>query len=471
MARRQQPRSRNWRAVVAGVVACWSAVAAAAAASAHHVHPGEPLPTLAPGDLVTLAAGHHQGPWLVSVADVTLSAEPGAVLDGGGSGSALTLSAPGIRVEGLWVRNVGSNADLYTPDAAFALDGCDGCSLQRVGAGAPGDGVSAALRIEASADVVVDTLRAYGSGFGPGVTSYQAAGLDLATLELTGFLDGLYLERSDDLQVRDATINDSKRYGVHLMFNRGSRLHHVRVVGGAVGSAIMYGRDTLVSDFVAAQHVGPMAFGLLVQEERESRVERATLSGNTIGLLAVAATGLQVDDSDFVGNGFGVLLQRLPAAFDELDAGDDTSLVISASRFLRNAFDVALDDERADVRVHGNAYDRAAALDLDGDGWLDLSHVVGTSLAALAARVPDVSLLAFGPALVLWEGLEARVPGVRFSMLADPAPRRYDPTTSAQSPERRRSTFVLLAALPLLGSARALWWPGVAANRRHGARP
>ncbi len=408
---------------------------------------GQALPRLAAGDVVRLAPGVHGGPWRIDVPDVTLLAEAGAVLDGGGLGSALRLGAPGIRVVGLHVVGVGPDGDLYEPDAAFALDGCHGCALETVSAAA----VSAALRIEDSDDVRVAGLHATGSGAGPGVTAYNAPGLSLHDLHLEGFLDGLYLERSDGLRVTEATLVGSGRYGVHLMFNRGAHVERVDATGGGVGSAVMYGRDTLLRQVTFSGHHGPMAFGLLVQEERGARIEDATLRSNTIGLLALAAPGLVVVGADFDANGFGAVLQRLPAAFDTGDPAQDTSLVIEASRFQRNAFDLALDDDAADVRLRGNAYDRAPPLDLDGDGRLDLQYVVGTSLGALAARVPDVSLLAFGPAMVLWEALEARVPGVRFGMLADPEPRA---SVSLRAAGANRTWG--LALVPLAGVAWAL---------------
>ena len=465
MRRRAASRSAGTAArVFVSLLVLVGAAAAGAEAATLRVLPGEPLPTHAVGDELVLTAGRHTGPWQIDVPDVTLRAEPGATLDGGGVGSALTLAAPGIRVVGLHVVGVGPDGDLYAPDAAFRLEHCHGCRLEGVRAGAPGDGVSAALWIEASDDVRVVGLHAFGSGVGPGATTFEAPGLVLERVRLEGFLDGMYLERSDGLRVLDAVLLGSVRYGVHLMFNRGALLERVRAADGGVGSAVMYGRGTELREVVFEGHTGPMAFGLLVQEERDVRIEGATLRGNTIGLLAVAAPGLVLTGADVDANGFGAVLQRLPAAFDARDADLDTTLSIEASRFRRNAFDLALDDDGADVALRGNAYDRAPPLDLDGDGTLDAPFVVGTSLGALAARVPDVSLLAFGPAMVLWEAFESRVPGVRFGLLVDPSPR-----AGASEPSERAALTWLLALLPAAGAAWALrptWAP--AAGRGEG---
>jgi nitrous oxidase accessory protein len=412
-----------------------------AAAAEIRVLPGEALPALAPGDVVVLAPGRHEGPWRVTVQGVTLRAEPGAVLDGLGLGSALELRAPGITVEGLTVTGVGPERDLYEPDAAAYLHGCHGCEVR----GLRAHGVTAGFRVQDSDDVVIAGADMSGDGRGPGVTAYYAPGLRVEDVTLHGFLDGVYLERSDDLRVQRATITGSQRYGVHLMFSAGGVVEQVVAQGGGVGSAVMYGRATVLRDARFEGHGGPMAFGLLVQEEANVVIERVELARNTIGLLAIRAPGLEVRDVDFDANGFGALLKRVPATWRSSVDDGPTTLRIVDSRFRRNAFDLAVDDDEADVHVAGNAYDRAPPLDLGGDGVLDAPHVVGASLAALAARVPDVSLMAFGPSIALWEAVEARVPGARWSTLADMRPRAEATVRDA----RARWTWALLAPLAL----------------------
>src|SRR5690606_37684915 len=72
----------------------------------------------APGDSIRLAAGRHAGPVVV---DRTLSllGEEGAVLAGPGSGRAVTVSAPDVRVQGLEI--TGAGIDLPAMDAAILV--------------------------------------------------------------------------------------------------------------------------------------------------------------------------------------------------------------------------------------------------------------------------------------------------------------------------------------------------------------
>ncbi|MDZ7706851.1 MAG: hypothetical protein U5J97_02950 [Trueperaceae bacterium] len=62
-------------------------------------------------------------------------------------------------MHGLSVRDAGSVADLYAPDAAAWLLGCDGCRLTDLDAA----GTPAGLRIEDSSDVRIEGARLSGA--------------------------------------------------------------------------------------------------------------------------------------------------------------------------------------------------------------------------------------------------------------------------------------------------------------------
>jgi nitrous oxidase accessory protein len=397
-------------ALALALTALWAAPAVAREVA---LAAGEPLPALEPGDVVLLGPGVHPGPWVVDVADVTLRGA-GAVLDGGGIGSALTLSAPRIVVEGLRIVGVGPVADLYAPDAAVAAFGCHGCVL--FGVSAPG--TTTAVRIEDARDARIEDLDATGDGRGPGVTAFETPGLVVQGGRLTGFLDGLYLERADGGRVADVAVVRSVRYGLHVMFTVGVELVGNRVVDGGVGSAVMYGRGARIEGNLLAGHRAPMAFGLLLQEEADAHAIGNEVRGNAVGLLLVAAPGARVDGGTIAENGVGALLQRAPVA-----GAAASSVAIAGAAFEGNAADVAVDDPDAALTLHGNTYDRAARLDLDRDGVVDVAHVATSAFAASAARQPDLALLAHGPGIALWGRLEAQVPGVRAAAFVDAAPR------------------------------------------------
>jgi nitrous oxidase accessory protein len=360
---------------------------------------------------VHLAPGAYAGPWEIDVAGVRVEAD-GATLTGPANGSALILAAPDVEVRGLAVRDAGAAFDLYAPDAAVWLLGCDRCRL----AGLETRGTPAGLRIESSRDVRVAGARLHGGPEGPGVTAYQADGLEIVDADVQGFLDGIYVERSDDVRIAASEVRGARRYGLHVMFGAGLEVSETTVAGGGVGSAVMYGRNARLTGNRFFGHVGPLAYGLLLQEMDGAVVEDTALTGNTVGALVVSAADVRIVGGTIEGAGTGLLVRRTP------DAAAST-LRVRGVRFAGNVADVAVDDPDAAVTLRGNAFDAASPLDRDGDGVSDAPYLPTSSFALLSTREPDLSLFAGSPGVRLWEAAEATVPGLRMASLHDPAPR------------------------------------------------
>lgn len=428
--------------------------AAGTGGATHRLAPGDPWPRLAEGDRVVLAPGRYPGPWEIEVPGVRIDAD-GAELAGPPDGSALVLAAPGIEVHGLRVRDGGRVADLYAPDAAVWLVGCHGCRLEGIDtAGTPGG-----LRIEASRDVTVANARLAGAADGPGLTAYLADGLRVEATRVTGWLDGIYVERSDDVRIVDATVAGARRYGLHAMFGRGLEVVDTVVQGGGVGSAVMYGRDALLLRDRFEGHVGPLAYGLLLQEMAGAVVRDSEMVDNTVGMLVVSAPDVRLEGNELRGSGTGLLVRRTPDAA--------TSAVrATGNRFFANVADVAVDDPDAAVTLVGNGYDAASRLDRDGDGVSDAAYLPTSSFALLSSRTPDLSLFALSSGVRLWEAAEASVPGLRMATLHDPAPHLL-PRASRRTDETAGTlAAAALIAVALAGGAVLSGRPGRPAARR-----
>jgi len=403
--------------------------------------PGDPFPELEAGQTVVLAPGTYAGPWAIRAENVTVEGQ-NAVIVGPSDGSAVQLLAAGIHVKDLRIEDAGTVADLYAPDAGFWLVNCNGCVLERVSTFNTPSG----LRIESSPNVrVLDSVLESGAN-GPGVTAYQSSGLRLENLTTRGFLDGVYVERSDDVEIQGAEIQVASRYGLHVMFAADLRITGSTVSGGGVGSAVMYGRDALLEDNVLMGHEGPLAYGLLVHEMSNVTARHNRIENNTVGLLIVSSQGVHVEGNDVHASGTGILVRRTP--------GEATSdVMLTANTFISNVGDVAVDDPEAAIELLGNAFDRASALDRNHDGISDVPVLPTSSFALLQTRQPDLSLFAMNPGVLLWEAAEAWVPAVRLAQLHDPLPQR---TALERRPAGAPLTTALRVALVLLTLGLAL---------------
>ncbi len=75
-----------------------------------------------------MLAGVHRGSFAITL-PVHLRGEPGAVLEGPGQGTVLTVSADGVTVADLVVR--GSGADLFEDDAVILLAEVEDVTIER----------------------------------------------------------------------------------------------------------------------------------------------------------------------------------------------------------------------------------------------------------------------------------------------------------------------------------------------------
>ena len=430
-----RPRPAAWALLLLAVLAG----AAAAQGDRVALAPGEAWPDLTPGATVALAPGTYEGPWTIDVPDVVLEGA-GAILRGPREGSALRLFASGVVVRDLTIDGGGTNPDLYAPDAAAWLLDCHACRLE----GVTTSGTPAGLRIEASRDVRVDAAQLRGGPDGPGVTAYQAPNLALTDLDVAGFLDGAYLERSNGVRVDGGTVRGARRYGLHVMFSADAHLRDVAVTDGGVGSAVMYARDARIENVRFGGHRGPLAYGLLLQEMDGATVRDVALHDNTIGALIVSSRGVRVAGGTVTGNGTGLLVRRA-------DGAETSAVRIEGATFARNVGDVAVDDPEAAVALRGNAFDAASPLDRDRDGVSDVAHLPTSTFALLTSRTPDLSLFALNPGVTAWEAAERRVPALRTARLRDPAPRV--PSRAAAPPTPSDGGRPALAGLVALALA------------------
>jgi nitrous oxidase accessory protein len=233
---------------------------------------GPLLLSLALAAPVLKLTGEVEGPLVLSTPGLVVEGE-GAVLRGT-RWHTLSLLAPGIRVRGLEVVGAGKEEDFFEPDAAIYLKGCEGCLLE----GVEVEGAPTAVRVEDSPKAEVRGLKARGLGRSPGVLVYRSPETAVEGSQLSGYMDAIYVEYSPGMRIRENLLEKNGRYGFHVMFSWEVRVEANLSRENAVGNAVMH-----------VDHKTPIGYGLLVQDERQSRVEANLFLGNTLGLVLLAS--------------------------------------------------------------------------------------------------------------------------------------------------------------------------------------
>jgi nitrous oxidase accessory protein len=306
------------------------------------VRPGGPIPALSaalqlarPGDTIVVQAGIYREPRIVIAVPVTILGEGGPVFDGGGDHEILTVTADGVTIRGLTVRNVGPS---HTEDrAGIRLDGVRGCTI--------------------------------------------------AENRLLGTFFGIYAARSSDCAVVDNSFEGqgasqtTSGNAIHLFYSERFTVARNRIRGHRDGVYLEFSPHTTIADNESTRN---LRYGLLLKEIKDSRVQGNLFARNTVGVYAEGSDRNAVEDNQFLRNGWAVRLMA--------DATDNS---FRRNRFEGNSFDVATNSTLGGAGVFAeNYWDGYSGYDLDRDGFGDVPYrPVGLFSVLVEQSEPSIILL------------------------------------------------------------------------------
>jgi nitrous oxidase accessory protein len=157
---------------------------------------------------------------------------------------------------------------------------------------------------------------------------------------------------------------------------------------------------------------GPAAYGLLLKEIKDSRIERNLLARNTVGLFAEGADRMVVEGNQFLRNGWALRLMA--------DATDNS---FRHNRFEGNTFDVATNSRVSSPSSFAeNYWDAYAGYDLDRDGFGDVPFRPVRLFSVLVEQNEPMLILLRSFFLDLLEAAERIVPVLTPAALMDSRP-------------------------------------------------
>ena len=157
---------------------------------------------------------------------------------------------------------------------------------------------------------------------------------------------------------------------------------------------------------------GPAAYGLLLKEIKDSRIEDNVLAHNTVGLFAEGVDRTQIEGNQFVGNGWAIRLMA--------DATDND---FRHNRFVENTFDVATNSRTSSPSTFAeNYWDAYVGYDLDRDGFGDVPFPPVRLFSVLVEQNEPLLILLRSFFLDLLEAAERIMPVLTPEALVDSRP-------------------------------------------------
>jgi nitrous oxidase accessory protein len=384
------------------------------------------LARAAPGDVLELAPGVSSGP-LVIDRPVTLSGQSGVVVDGGGKGRVIEVTAEGARLSRLTIRH--SGIDLAQMDA--------GVFLGRTAKGAIVEDLSLednliGIMVWGAEDSIIRRNVIRGrhdlrtSEAGNGVYVWNAPGARVENNDITMGQDGIFVTNSRRNVFRGNVLHDV-RFAIHYMYTNDSEVSFNRTYGNHVGLALMYSDRLIVR---GNRSEGDRDEGILFNFANHSVIEdNAVVHGGQKCVFIYNANFNAFRRNWFEGCEIGV----------HFTAGSEHN-VITENAFINNRNQVKYVGTRAlDWSVHGrgNYWSDNPAFDLNGDGVADVAYRPNDLVDRVVWINPAAKLLLNSPAVEALRWAQAQFPALHPGGVIDSAPLMAPPHVASVDMETK----------------------------------
>ena len=315
-----------------------------------------------PGDTVTIAAGTHREPTIVVDKPLTIVGELGATLDGGRATHILRIESDDVTVRGLTFVNVSPS---HLEDrAAIRVGEVKRCVIEDNHIERAVFGIY--LAGSSDCRVARNTLAGGGTteeASGNGIHLWTARNIAVLDNRISGHRDGIYLEFTHETAVAGNTSERNLRYGLHFMYSDDCGYQRNVFRANQAGVAVMYTKRVAMIDNDFQDNWGAAAYGLLLKEIYDARLEHNRFVRNTTALVADGAVRMRAHDNRFADNGWAVKLMA-----------SSQGASLTGNTFTNNTFDMATNSRGGDTQLAGNYWDDYRGYDVDRDGVGDVPH-------------------------------------------------------------------------------------------------
>ena len=368
------------------------------------------------GDRVVIARGVYREPTIVVNKPLTILGEPGAVLDGGAATHILRIEADDVTVRGLAFTNV--RVSHVEDRAAIRVGAVRRCVIEDNRVDDAFFGIYLAGTV--GCRIARNVLRAHGTSedaSGNGIHLWTARNVEVLDNRVSGHRDGIYLEFAHDTRVQGNVSERNVRYGLHFMYSDDCAYTGNEFRGNQAGVAVMYTKRVVMTKNRFEDNWGPAAYGLLLKEIYDTRLEDNIFARNTTALLADGATRLDARGNVFSNNGWAVKL-----------LASTQSAELTGNSFLGNTFDVATNSRASGNVLRGNYWDQYEGYDLDRDGRGDVPHHPVRLFSLIVDNNEPTLVLLRSPLIALLDRAERVLPSLTPETLADASPLMRRPT-------------------------------------------
>jgi len=365
----------------------------------------------APGDVLILAPGRHDGPVLLD-RPITLDGRGAASIDGGGQGSVITIVGPDITVRGLEI--LGSGSDHQGIDSGIrVLRPATRVLIEdnRLVGNLHGVDVHGATDTTVRNNVILGRQDRRMNDRGNGVYIWNAPGTVIEANDIRYGRDGIFSNASRDGTYRGNLFRDL-RFAVHYMYTNNSAVSGNVSIGNHIGFALMFSNRITVHDNLS---LGDRSHGLMLNYANDADVRGNLVRGGAEKCTFIYnAHRNTVAGNRFEGCDIGI----------HFTAGSERN-AIWGNAFIGSRNQVKYVGTRHvewSLEGRGNYWSDHPAFDLDGDGIADGAFRPNDLMDHILWSQPAAALLLGSPAVQLVRWSQAAFPAILPGGVVDSAP-------------------------------------------------
>ena len=400
-----------------------------------------PLPLQADGHgHQLLPAGNYQGNFVIDHSADVICAK-GAVIDAGGQGNALLITAPNVQLQNCTIRNWGKDLTALN-SAIFVARTATGAAIIHNNLSGPGFGIW----LDSTPDTRVLGNRIEGDlslrsqDRGNGIQVFNTHNALVADNEVWHTRDGIYIETADGNELRHNYLHDL-RYGIHYMYSQRNRIIGNHTERTRTGYALMQSHHLTVignrSDH--DQNYGILLNYITYSELRDNRIDQVHPGTGITGVAIDGAEGkaLFVYNSEFNTIEHNYLGHSNLGI--HLTAGSEDNSILG------NVFDhnqqqvkyVATRPQEWSKDGKGNFWSDYLGWDRNGDGIGDVPYEPNDNIDRLLWTYPQARLLMHSPAVETLRLAQQAFPVIKAQGVRDSAPLMQMPVIDPDKPAAR----------------------------------
>lgn len=382
------------------------------------VGPGQEVRTVkqaleqaAPGDTVRVKPGLYREHSLLVTKPLVILGERFPVFDAQRQGELFTVKSNGVTIRGLELRNTGSTSTIDWAAVKVLETRNVTVAGNRIRGAYFGVYLSASEHCRVEGNDIAGTPGEEQTT-GNGVHAWKCDRILVQNNRVSGHRDGIYFEFVTNSTIRRNLSRRNIRYGLHFMFSHQNGYFANTFRENGAGVAVMYTKRVTMRGNRFERNWGGSAYGLLLKDISDSRIERNVFEKNTVGIHMEGSNRIAVEHNRFLENGWGVRVQA--SCMDN---------AFARNAFQGNTFDVATNGQTVLNTFDQNYWDKYEGYDLNRDGQGDVPYHPVSLFSMVLEQIPPGVVLLRSFMVSLLDRAEKVIPSLTPETLVDARPR------------------------------------------------